>query len=113
MKKLKIRGNELKKIGFTNDRAIALALNIVNKHCKRSDKMEVMELLEKINLLPETACFAKRGADARCAFRLWFAHWRRACYIHCRNSLWCGNGYRLPHVFVGFPYVTEKKLLNS
>jgi hypothetical protein len=24
MKKLKIRGNELKKIGFTNDRAIAL-----------------------------------------------------------------------------------------
>ena len=53
MKKLKIRGNELKKIGYSNDRAIALALNIVNKHCKRSDKTEVLELLEKINLLPE------------------------------------------------------------
>ena len=53
MKKLKIRGNDLKKIGFTNDRAITLALNLVNRHCKRSDKTEVMELLEKINLLPE------------------------------------------------------------
>jgi tRNA-splicing ligase RtcB (3'-phosphate/5'-hydroxy nucleic acid ligase) len=53
MKKLKIRGRELKQIGFTNDRAIALALNIVNRHCKRSDKIEVLELLEKINLLPE------------------------------------------------------------
>jgi tRNA-splicing ligase RtcB (3'-phosphate/5'-hydroxy nucleic acid ligase) len=53
MKKIKIRGRELKQIGYTNDRAIALALNLVNKHCKRLDKMEVLELLEKINLLPE------------------------------------------------------------
>ncbi|HSO88836.1 MAG TPA: RtcB family protein [Draconibacterium sp.] len=53
MKKLKIRGKDLKQIGYTNNRAIALALNIVYKHCKRSDKMEVMDLLEKINLLPE------------------------------------------------------------
>jgi tRNA-splicing ligase RtcB (3'-phosphate/5'-hydroxy nucleic acid ligase) len=29
------------------------ALNLVNKYCKRSDKTEVLELLEKINLLPE------------------------------------------------------------
>lgn len=53
MKKLKIRGNELKKIGFTSDRAIAFALNLVNKHGKRSDKSEVLELLEKILLNPE------------------------------------------------------------
>lgn len=53
MKKLKIRGNELKKIGFTSDRAIAFALNLVNKHGKRFDKSEVLELLEKILLNPE------------------------------------------------------------
>ena len=53
MKKLKIRGNELKKIGFISDRAIAFALNLVNKHGKRSDKSEVLELLEKILLNPE------------------------------------------------------------
>lgn len=53
MKKLKIRGNELKKIGFTSDPAIAFALNLVNKHGKRSDKSEVLELLEKILLNPE------------------------------------------------------------
>ena len=53
MKKLKIRGNELKKLGFTNDRAIAFALNLINRHCKRSDKTKVLELLEKIKLLPE------------------------------------------------------------
>ena len=53
MKKLKIRGNELKKLGFTNDRAIAFALNLVSRHCKKVDKTKVLELLEKINLLPE------------------------------------------------------------
>ena len=52
MKKFKIRGKELKRIGFTNDRAISLALNLVGKHCKRSDKTEVLELLEKINRKP-------------------------------------------------------------
>ena len=30
MKKLKLRGKELKRIGYTDDRSIALALNIVN-----------------------------------------------------------------------------------
>ena len=53
MKRFKIRGKELKRIGFSNDRAISLALNLVSKHCKRSDKAEVLELLEKINLNPE------------------------------------------------------------
>ena len=54
MKKIKLRGKELKRIGFANDRAIAFALNLVNKHCKRSDKTEVLELLEEINLNPKT-----------------------------------------------------------
>jgi tRNA-splicing ligase RtcB len=53
MKKIKLRGRELKKIGYTNHRAISLAINLVAKHCKRSDKVEIMEILEKINLAPE------------------------------------------------------------
>ncbi len=53
MKKLKLRGKELKRIGYTSDRAIALALNLVTRHFKRADKAELMETLEKINLQPE------------------------------------------------------------
>ena len=53
MKKIKLRGKELKRIGYKNQRAISLAMNLVSKHCKRSDKVEVLELLEKINLNPE------------------------------------------------------------
>ncbi len=53
MKKIKLRGKELQRIGFTDHRAIALALNLVAKHCKRAEKVEVLELLEKINLNPE------------------------------------------------------------
>lgn len=52
MKKLKLRGKELKRIGYRTDRAIALALNLAHRHCKRSDKAEVLDLLEKINLNP-------------------------------------------------------------
>ncbi len=53
MKKLKIRGKELKRIGFANDRAITLALNLVTRNFKRQDKTGILELLEKINLNPE------------------------------------------------------------
>lgn len=53
MKKNKIRGKELKRIGFTNDQAISLAINLVGKKYKRSDKVEMLKLLEKINLEPE------------------------------------------------------------
>lgn len=53
MKKMKIRGKELKRIGYTNDQAISLALRLAGMHFKRSNKVEVMELLEKINLNPE------------------------------------------------------------
>jgi len=53
MKKIKLRGKELKRIGFTNDSAVSLAINLVAKNYRRSDKMEVLELLGKINLTPE------------------------------------------------------------
>ncbi len=52
MKKIKLRGKELKRIGYSNDRAISLAINLVGRHCKRTDKAEVLVLLEKINLNP-------------------------------------------------------------
>lgn len=53
MKKIKLRGKELKRIGYTNDCAISLTINLVSKNYKRSDKVEVLELLEKIHLAPE------------------------------------------------------------
>ena len=53
MKKLKIRGKELKRIGYSNDQAISLAINLTGKHFRRNEKLEVMELLEKIHLNPE------------------------------------------------------------
>lgn len=53
MKKLKLRGKELKRIGYQTDQSITLALNLVHKHFRRSNKVEVLELLEKINLHPD------------------------------------------------------------
>ncbi len=53
MKKLKLRGKELKRIGYTTDQAISLALNLVHKYFRRSGKEEILELLEKINLHPD------------------------------------------------------------
>lgn len=53
MKKLKIKGKELTRIGYSNDQAISLAINLAGKHFKRTDKSEVLELLEKIHLKPE------------------------------------------------------------
>ena len=53
MKKIKLRGKELKRLGYTSDRAVALAINLVRRYFKRSDKMELLETLEKINLQPE------------------------------------------------------------
>ena len=54
MKKIKLRGKELKRIGFSNDQAISLAINMVSQKYKRSDKPEALDLLEKINIEPES-----------------------------------------------------------
>ena len=53
MKKIKLRGKELKRLGYKDDRVISLAINLVGKNYKRPDKPEVLELLGKINLTPE------------------------------------------------------------
>lgn len=52
MKKIKLRGQELKRLGFTNDQAISLAINLVSRHFRRSDKPEILEMLENINMSP-------------------------------------------------------------
>lgn len=52
MKKIKLRGQELKRLGFTNDQAISLAINLVSRHFRRSDKPEILETLENINMSP-------------------------------------------------------------
>jgi tRNA-splicing ligase RtcB len=54
MKKIKLRGKEVKRLGYANDRAISLAIHLAGRHFKRSEKMEVLETLEKINLAPES-----------------------------------------------------------
>lgn len=50
---MKIRGKELKRMGYNNDRAISLALRLTEMHHKRANKPDIMELLEKININPE------------------------------------------------------------
>lgn len=52
MKKIKLRGKELKRLGYTSDQAIALAINLVSRHFKRADKIGILETLEKITLQP-------------------------------------------------------------
>jgi len=54
MKKLKLRGKEIKRLGYTDDKAIALALQIVRKFLKKKNKTEVLEQLEKVRLSPES-----------------------------------------------------------
>lgn len=50
---MKLRGQELKRIGYIDDRAISLAINLVKKNFKRTEKPEILEDLEKINQGPE------------------------------------------------------------
>ncbi len=52
MKKLKIRGRELKRLGYLDDTAINLALNIVNRKIKRGDSSEILNRLNDILFNP-------------------------------------------------------------
>jgi len=53
MKKLKIRGNELKRLGYRDDKAITKALQIIRTNFKRGDKMDLLVTLEKILHTPD------------------------------------------------------------
>lgn len=48
MKRLKIRGNEVKRLGIKSNKAITLALHIVSHHYTRDQKAEVLEILENL-----------------------------------------------------------------
>ncbi len=54
MAKLKIRGKELRKLGFSNDKQSSLALNILRTHFKRLDKPAIILLLEGLINNPES-----------------------------------------------------------
>lgn len=45
MGKLKLKGKELRKLGFTSGRTIALSINLAKAHCKHLSKAAALELL--------------------------------------------------------------------
>lgn len=53
MKKLKLRGKELLKLGYPEGPAVGMAINMMLKHYKRSDKNEVLEVLQKVLQNPD------------------------------------------------------------
>ncbi len=52
MKKLKLKGRELKRLGFDDDRAISLALRIIKHKIKRGDRLEILNLLQDMLYQP-------------------------------------------------------------
>src|SRR5215211_4844671 len=48
-----LKAKELSKLGYTNDKARSLAINILSKHFKHHDKAAITELLIKIKNDPE------------------------------------------------------------
>lgn len=53
MTKLKLRGKDLKKIGYPEATSIGLAMQIMHKHYKRTSKEEALTLLKEIMDTPE------------------------------------------------------------
>ncbi|MBN1187712.1 MAG: RtcB family protein [Bacteroidales bacterium] len=48
MKRLKLRGRELNKIGYTNDKAISVAINIIQSRFRGNEKMQAIQVLKDI-----------------------------------------------------------------
>ncbi|MCW0484301.1 RtcB family protein [Gaoshiqia sediminis] len=53
MKRLKLRAKELKRLGFADDKLLSLVLKLAHNHFRRTDKEEVLDLVEKVFLHPE------------------------------------------------------------
>ena len=49
-----LKAKDLSKIGYTNDQARSLVINIISKHFKHHSKEELVELLTHIKVSPET-----------------------------------------------------------
>ena len=52
MSKLKIKGKELRSIGFPEGPVISIAMDVMQKNYKHHNKEEVMELLKKVLAAP-------------------------------------------------------------
>ena len=48
MKKLRLSGKELKKIGYTDKKVMAMAMNMARKHYRKTSMEEVLNLLKSI-----------------------------------------------------------------
>lgn len=55
MKKLKLRGREIKELGYAQSPAIGMAIDIAKKHCKHKTKEEVLQ--ELAGLLKDTEAY--------------------------------------------------------
>ncbi len=53
MKKINIRGSELKRLGFSNAESIRVAIQLAQKNFKRSDKVEMLQTLKSILTQPD------------------------------------------------------------
>ena len=53
MAKLKIRGKDLRKIGFPENKIIGMAIDAINRHFKHSKKEEVLAIFQKLKDKPE------------------------------------------------------------
>jgi len=53
MKKLKIRSKEILRLGYTDERAVRLAINLSAQHYSREEKMLVLSHLEELVLNPD------------------------------------------------------------
>ena len=52
MKKLKIRGKEIRRLGYADDRAVAMAVSLVAKHFGRDEKLVALARLEEVLIDP-------------------------------------------------------------
>ena len=53
MAKLKLRGKELRKIGYEEGKIIGLAINVVYEHFRREPHEWALKMLEQVRLRPE------------------------------------------------------------
>ena len=65
MKKLKLRGKEIRRIGLHDDEAVSLAVNLAAKHFRHDDKVDVLEILKE--LIRQPADFVKNQYFAELA----------------------------------------------
>jgi len=65
MKKLKLKGKEIRRVGLHDDAAISLAVNLTAKHFRQEDKIEVLEILKE--LIRQPADFVKNQYFAELA----------------------------------------------